>query len=336
MTLNKGVSVIVPLYNKKEFIARAIDSILSQSFKNFELIIVDDGSTDGSMDIVRRYTDPRIKLIRQENQGPGAARNTGANLASGEFLAFLDADDAWHKDYLTKGVKLLDAAGDKVAAVCSGYFEYPKGNSTEEMWRRRGIKQGIINVLPETPPTFVINALAYMSCWSTIIRKEVFKELGGFYALRRCTYGEDAYFWLKVLFSKKVLFNTDPLVNYHRDASELSSSSALKSRGIEPFILRPGPIKAYCPKELLPLFDEVIRIRSMKTACVLALAGHWRKAKILLKRKKLSRLDKLIFYLLKVIFTKPLYEYYQVLLSKIKGRSKYDIYNTNLTQNLGA
>lgn len=87
------VSVVIPLYNKEPIIERTVNSVLSQPFKNFELIIVDDGSTDNSVAVVESIHDDHIRLIRQKNGGPGAARNTGANNARGEWILFLDADD---------------------------------------------------------------------------------------------------------------------------------------------------------------------------------------------------------------------------------------------------
>ena len=87
------ISVIIPLYNKEKIVERSVNSVLSQSFKNFELIIVDDGSTDNSFEIVNNIKDDRIKLMRQENGGPSKARNTGAKRACGEGIVFLDADD---------------------------------------------------------------------------------------------------------------------------------------------------------------------------------------------------------------------------------------------------
>src|SRR5687767_11003972 len=92
---NPWFSVVVPLYNKRSFIRRAVVSVLSQSFTDFELIVVDDGSTDGSFEEIRDIADPRLRLIHQRNQGEGLARNTGMAAARGVWIAFLDADDMW-------------------------------------------------------------------------------------------------------------------------------------------------------------------------------------------------------------------------------------------------
>ena len=87
------ISVIIPLYNKEPIIERSLQSVLSQDYDDFEVVVVNDGSTDRSADIVRSINDPRIRLIEQENGGPSKARNTGTKSARGEWILFLDADD---------------------------------------------------------------------------------------------------------------------------------------------------------------------------------------------------------------------------------------------------
>ena len=89
------ISVIVPAYNVAEFLRESVDSALAQTFRDIEVIVVDDGSTDSSADTLRDLDDPRLRVIRQDHQGSAAARNSGLRLASGELMAFLDADDRW-------------------------------------------------------------------------------------------------------------------------------------------------------------------------------------------------------------------------------------------------
>jgi glycosyltransferase involved in cell wall biosynthesis len=88
-------SVIMPVYNRERLVGRSIKSVLAQTFSDWEMIVVDDGSTDWTRNKVQSFSDSRIKLIRQENKGPGAARNLAASLANGKYLAFLDSDDLW-------------------------------------------------------------------------------------------------------------------------------------------------------------------------------------------------------------------------------------------------
>jgi glycosyltransferase involved in cell wall biosynthesis len=95
------VSVIIPTYNRERYVVKAIDSVLRQTFKDYEIIVVDDGSTDNTKEVLKRYGD-RINYIYQDNAGVSAARNTGINHARGEWLAFLDSDDEWKAEYLHK------------------------------------------------------------------------------------------------------------------------------------------------------------------------------------------------------------------------------------------
>lgn len=106
MTDIPAVSVVIPLYNKGPYIARALNSVLAQTFQDFEVIVVDDGSTDEGAEIVRGFDDPRIRLIQQENRGVSAARNRGIEAARAELVAFLDADDEWLPGFLETIMRL--------------------------------------------------------------------------------------------------------------------------------------------------------------------------------------------------------------------------------------
>ena len=94
------ISVVMPIYHVEKFVGEAVQSVLDQSFTDFELICVDDGGTDASMDIVRAFSDPRIRIVCQANRGLAGARNTGIRHAQGEFVALLDSDDVWHREKL--------------------------------------------------------------------------------------------------------------------------------------------------------------------------------------------------------------------------------------------
>ena len=125
------ISVVIPLYNKEKHITRAIDSVLEQEYKNFELIVVDDGSTDKSATIVNNYNDSRIKLIQQTNMGEGAARNVGIALSNCDYIAFLDADDAWHKNFLIEIINMITIEPNSI--IYATYFntKEPNGDLVE-------------------------------------------------------------------------------------------------------------------------------------------------------------------------------------------------------------
>lgn len=101
------ISVVIPLYNKEELITVTVRSVLSQTFADFELLIVNDGSTDGSLAVVSAISDPRIKVINIENSGVSVARNTGIKAASHDWVAFLDADDWWDHSFLEEMTKAI-------------------------------------------------------------------------------------------------------------------------------------------------------------------------------------------------------------------------------------
>lgn len=106
------VSIIMPCYNYAEYVGDAIGSILAQTYGHFEVIIVDDGSTDGTPAILAEVTDPRFRVVRQENAGAAAARNTGRGLARGQFITFLDADDLWRPTFLERQMAVFEAEPD--------------------------------------------------------------------------------------------------------------------------------------------------------------------------------------------------------------------------------
>ena len=298
------VSIIIPLYNKAPYVRRALDSIAAQTFADFEVIVVDDGSTDDSAAIVADYSDARFRMIHQANAGPGAARNAGLAQAQGEFIAFLDADDEWLPNYLQESVSRLESLGPAVASLTSDYIEYPSGASKESMWRKRGLRSGVQRVDADTEPLLVVSMLAYMSPCSTLTRVEVIRRWGGFYDREKCAFGEDAFLWLKVLLNEKVAFNLKPLAQFHREDSALSKNLN-GSRPVEPFLEDASEIEAACPPPLRDLLRNVLAIRAAKTACVLGYWGHWREARSLVRRFTSARNWRLPYHVSAVVCSTP-------------------------------
>ena len=105
------ISVVLPSYNRAHILPRAIESILGQTYKDIELIIVDDGSSDNTAEVVGSFSDSRIVYVRQENAGACAARNNGIAHARGDYIAFQDSDDIWHQDKLEKQLATLQNTG---------------------------------------------------------------------------------------------------------------------------------------------------------------------------------------------------------------------------------
>lgn len=130
------ISIVLPSYNRAHILPKAVESILRQTYKDFELIIVDDGSSDNTCEVVKSFDDNRIVYVRQENAGACVARNNGIDHARGEYIAFQDSDDIWHQDKLEKQLKILQEknadivfcrmnrmSGGKIVGLVSDYFK---------------------------------------------------------------------------------------------------------------------------------------------------------------------------------------------------------------------
>lgn len=160
------VSIIMPVYNAEEFLERAIDSVINQTFENFELICVNDGSKDRSLEILNEFAakDSRIKVITQENAGISSARNTGLKHASGEYLMFIDNDDFYEPDMCECMVNAM-AEHDVDFAVCN-YNAVMDSEDYSHGWHNLK-KFGLIDVRPET-----INNI-HILVWDKIFKKEL-------------------------------------------------------------------------------------------------------------------------------------------------------------------
>jgi len=298
------VSVIVPLYNKQKYVVRALDSITRQTFSEIEVIVIDDGSTDGGAEVACAYGDPRVRVLRQANAGPGAARNRGLTEAKGDLIAFLDADDEWMPAYLESCVRAFEELGPEVATVTFGYVDFPEEQSREPMWRKRGLTDGVFRVSASTSPLQLVHMLAYMWNCSTVARAPTVRQYGGFYAKNRSTFGEDAVLWLKVLLNETVCFQMKPLTCFHREASALSGNYRA-ARPIEAFLLDPEDVAAFSPPELLPLLRAFYAVRACKTAAVLGYWGQWNSSRLLFRKFVELRDWRLPFFLPALIGCTP-------------------------------
>lgn len=164
----KKVSVIIPVYQVEKYIAATVKTVLAQTYTNFELIIVDDGSTDKSREICEQFTDPRIKIICQENRGVAAARNTGIRNAQGEYLALLDADDLWLPEKLAKHVEHLETSPSVGVSFCRSAF-------IDEQGKPLGIYQ--ISKLQDITPLDLICRTPIGNGSVPVMRREVFEEI---------------------------------------------------------------------------------------------------------------------------------------------------------------
>lgn len=210
-------SIIIPLYNKSPYIEKALHSVISQTFQNFEVIIVDDGSTDGSAQQVEKLFQSqalfpeKYKLIKQPNQGVSTARNNGVKLAVYDFIAFLDADDWWSPEYL-ENMKQLIEKYPQAGIYASSYNKVKYGKTTPaKIGVIDGFQDGLINYFQ------VYTKTLWMPIWTgaTIIKKAVFEELEGFKPQLKL--GEDFDLWVRVAENYPVAFINKPLAFYNQD-----------------------------------------------------------------------------------------------------------------------
>lgn len=219
------VSVIIPTYNRAQVISRAIRSVLSQTYSDFELIIVDDASKDGTEEVVKRFRDPRITYFRNRvNMGGNAARNRGIRLAKGKYVAFLDDDDEWLPTKLSKQTSLLSKLPRSVAVVYAGY----------KVLGESGRAFGVVSPRCEG---YIFDELKERNCIgatsTAMVRKEVFDEVGGFD--EELPYNEDWDMWLRVARYHEFRYVLQPLVNYYLSTISLSRNAPARIRGIELF-----------------------------------------------------------------------------------------------------
>ena len=270
------VSVIVPLFNKAPSVARSLASIANQTHRDFEAIVVDDGSTDGGDAAVEALGDPRFRLIRQANAGPGAARNRGIANASGAYVAFLDADDTWDPAYLEQMIARLDAQPQAVAAVCSYRTER---RSLLPRRLREGLRDGLVRIVPETPATFVVALVAFMDPCTIVVRRADVVRVGGFYDRDRCVYGEDAFLAFKLVFSGAIELVLADLATKYLECSALNVRR--RARPLEPLFVGAAELRACAKPELRPLLDDALALRAGKAACVMTYWGRHREARSL-------------------------------------------------------
>jgi glycosyltransferase involved in cell wall biosynthesis len=275
------VSAIVPLFDKERTVEAALRSVTAQTFADLEILVVDDGSRDSGPALVQAFPDPRVRLIRQDNAGPGAARNRGIAEAGGRYLAFLDADDEWMPGFLDRAVQYLDA-DPALGAVTFAWLDQPGAIDCVPGFQRRGLTDGIQPVSPALAPSLLVAMTIFMSPCSTVARAEVVRRFGGFYE-KGVRFGEDGHLWIKVLLNAPVRFVMEPAAQFHREASALSGNRRAV-RPVEPFLTDPEDVRRVCPAPLRDLLERFLCLRALKTSCTLAYWGHWRDGAALRRR----------------------------------------------------
>lgn len=203
---NKPVfSIIIPLYNKEKYISRAVNSALNQSFKKFEIIIVNDGSTDNSSSVIAKIKDPRVRIINQKNLGASNARNNGIKKAKAPYIAFLDADDEYLPDFLSNIYELMQKY--KKYSFFATAYKRISSDSVKECYygtKKISIVENFIAKMAKTGKIFI-----HIS--SVVIKKTVFDDIGVFFTRSKKNYGgatifEDIDLWIRISCKYNIVF----------------------------------------------------------------------------------------------------------------------------------
>lgn len=233
------ISVVIPTYNSAQYIIEAIESVLNQTYKDYEIIVVDDGSTDNTKDILRSYIEKKkIHYFYQENSGVSSARNTGSRMAKGDFIAFLDSDDILDKDSIRCRLNALHSYRDRADCIftdCIFFYDYGINRVQDEqtLWQKRKFFEKLpkTTILEQNEHTMLLNNDLYQTlireCYfrvqSLLMSKKSFMRSGGFD--ETLMFQEDWDFFLRYSKLKNILILKKPMAYIRRGTASLSTRS---------------------------------------------------------------------------------------------------------------
>ena len=215
--MNKLVSVIVPVYNRAHLVSETIESILAQTYEPVEIILINDGSTDESLSILKKYESQfpeNIRVIDQKNQGQIAARNNGIKIARGEYVAFLDSDDLWLEEKLERQIPLFE---EGVALVYSGT------NIIDENGRTIRIEPADQSISGYIYPQLLVKNR--MTGGTVVVTAEVLKQVGVFSSEFKAAENWDLWLRICKLYSARVV--SEPLIKYRVHSQNMSGDGQL-------------------------------------------------------------------------------------------------------------
>lgn len=291
----RQITIVIPLFNKQQYIARAVRSVLSQTVKNYEVIIVDDGSTDASAMIVSNIHDPSIRLLRQNNQGASAARNAGIKEARSALIAFLDADDEWAPDHL-ETLLSLSRRFPSAGAYATAY---------SHVFREKHACLANFAAIPFAPwedyiPDYFKSAVygdPPVCSSSVAVPKKVFEVIGMF--KNGEVMGEDLDMWARIAIEYKIAFSWKGMVYYREDSDgRISENKAIEKAlpFVDSFEILPEEY------ETSPYLDLYVSEMKINHICSLIFLGKRREAlrfikKLDVKKTRKTSMLKVLIYL---------------------------------------
>ena len=207
------VSIIVPVYNTEKFVDKCLNSISNQIYKNLEIIIVNDGSTDNSFSICEKHKniDSRIKILNQKNQGLSAARNAALKIASGEFISFIDSDDFIEPDFISTNLNTIIKNNSSLSICCFYNLFDTSDKATPEYFFKKKEKIKIFN--RRAALKYLANGRIQSYVWNKVFKKELFDNI----EFQSGKYYEDVFLMHKIFYkTRNVSFINKPLYYYYQ------------------------------------------------------------------------------------------------------------------------
>jgi glycosyltransferase involved in cell wall biosynthesis len=270
-----AVTVIIPTYNRSKFAKQAINSVLAQSYKDFELLVIDDGSTDNTRQIISAISDSRIKYIYKDNGGVSSARNLGLKNAQEQFICFLDSDDLWPDNFLKTMISRLQQNPKYGAAYCMRTLLFEDG-STEPSYQKEFFFSGQV--------TAQLFQKTFIQTSTICFRRETLKDIFFDESLAR---GQDVDVWLKTSTRTEFLFVPDIQITYRQQpppaAAKFDSKYCSRARVLERFYFKLGGDKYISHKAAMKKLSYAYRHAAKK-----ALKAGCRKAAIELTKTALQ------------------------------------------------
>lgn len=275
-------SIIIPLYNKEKHIQLTLESVLSQTFQDFEIILVNDGSTDGSGDVVETLVDNRIKLYNLTNQGVSHARNYGISKATSDLIVFLDADDLWRNNHLDN-LNNLYKAFPKCGLYATAYLKKNGKILIPSVYRDIPSEENWMGVVDDYFASSAVNSIAWTS--AVMVPKSVLNEVGNFNENITLGAGEDTDLWIRIALEYPVAFSSKVTAIYNLHTENRISNSNTQVRQFIDLDAYEATAKSH------PSLKKYLDLNRFSIAIQYKLIGDSKTAKILIGKIDANNLN---------------------------------------------
>ena len=313
------LSVVIPLYNKEKHIEHTIQTVLAQTYGDFELLVVDDGSTDDSVHVVSSIRDDRIRLIQKENEGETKTRNVGVELSQGDYVAFIDADDEWKPGFLEEIVALIEKYPH--ASLFATALSVHERNGEEYTLEYPGIPNDGSNCLIQN---YFVSSLYYspISSSSVCVSKKAFQELGGF--PEGIKNGGDLDLWCRMALKFPFAYSSRPSAVYRRDSENMASRSTT-TPSYFPFLTEYKPEDNQIISSPEPVERYILQRQFDAVSASLFVIRNRTMAKQILKEIKYHKYNVTKYFGYKMISVLPQMLIDEVYRLRLKSLKQYDV-----------